>query len=109
REFANRSPKPVVVTWNSYKTDEPGFGELVASGVPLFRSFRNCFRALRSYRDYTARASGFRDRPAWIATPPAAAERVFANSSGPLGPDDSRVVLEAFGIPVVAERVAATP
>ena len=42
--WAKTAPKPVIGTWNSYKTDEPGFQRLVESGVPVFRfPFRNCF------------------------------------------------------------------
>ena len=51
RALADVLPVPLIATWNSYKTDEPGFADLVASGVPLFRSFRNCFGALRAWQE----------------------------------------------------------
>ena len=45
------APIPTIVTWNSYKIEEPAFSDVVASGVPTFRSFRNCFtRAARVLR-----------------------------------------------------------
>ncbi len=52
--FADNGAKPVVATWNSLKTDEPGFAALVDAGVPLFRSFRECFGALRSFAPTTS-------------------------------------------------------
>ena len=57
------APKPVIGTWNSYKTDEPGFQRLVESGVPVFRSFRNCFAAMRAYADYQEWRKTRRTRP----------------------------------------------
>ena len=47
--FIDEVKKPIVVTWNSFKTDEQGFTTLVDAGVPMFRSFRNCFAALRAF------------------------------------------------------------
>ncbi len=47
--FIDDVEKPIVVTWNSFKTDEQGFKTLVDAGVPLFRSFRNCFEALHAF------------------------------------------------------------
>src|SRR5690606_32330630 len=44
RDMARRgTAKPVVVTWNSPKTDERGYDLLLESHLPMFRSFRNCF------------------------------------------------------------------
>jgi acyl-CoA synthetase (NDP forming) len=40
---------------------------------------------------------------------PAAATDALASADGALSPDAARVVLEAFGVPVVAERIAASP
>ncbi len=105
-EFAPRSAKPVVVTWNSPKTDEQGFADLVASGAPLFRTFRNCFGALRAYADYQQRAQGFRVRAP--NTPPAqeqaAADAAFG-APGALGASAARTLLEAFGLPLVREEL----
>lgn len=97
-EFAPRSPKPFVVTWNSPKTDEQGFADVIASGVPVFRSFRNCFAALRAYADYYERAKvGFRRREPFAVSD---AERA---ATATLDPAHARAVLEAFGIPLVDE------
>jgi acyl-CoA synthetase (NDP forming) len=110
REFAPRSAKPVVVTWNSLKTDEQGFDDVVASGVPLFRSFRNCFAALRAYGDYQQRARGFR-----LRTPiePSADEHAAASaalaSAGTLDASAARTLLETFGLPLVRESLVTSP
>ena len=102
REFAPHLAKPVIVTWNSPKTDEPGFADVVASGVPLFRSFRNCFAALRAHADYHAKArAGFRARLPLVVS---ASERAAA--AGLEG--DLRPVLEAFGIPLVSEQLTTS-
>ena len=50
--FIDEVTKPIVVTWNSFKTDEQGFTTLIDAGVPMFRSFRNCFAALRAFARY---------------------------------------------------------
>ena len=63
--FIDKLAKPVVVTWNSFKTDEAGFTTLTDAAVPLFRSFRNCFAALNDF-------AGYQRRPL-VPAPPAAA------------------------------------
>ena len=46
--WAPTAPKPVVAVWTSVMVDTPGYVDLVASGVPIFRSFKKCMRrALR--------------------------------------------------------------
>jgi acyl-CoA synthetase (NDP forming) len=106
-EFAPRSPKPIVVTWNSPKIDEPGFAAVVASGVPLFRSFRNCFGALRSYALYRERAAAFRSRaPLAVTDHQRAAARVALAAPGALNSASGRELLAAFGVPLVREETA---
>jgi len=106
--FIDDLSKPLVVTWNSFKTDEPGFKTLVDAGVPLFRSFRNCFGALAAHARYQEAAAGFRSRKASTPRLPAAAAAVLdeAGRHGPLGPEAARRVLEAFGVPLAGEGVA---
>ena len=110
--FADDLGKPLVVTWNSLKTDEPGFRAVVESGLPLFRSFRNCFAALRSFAWYEDRAATFRARrPLPTTLPPVARavlDRARATAPGPLGGGDTRALLEAFGVPVAGEALATS-
>jgi acyl-CoA synthetase (NDP forming) len=101
--FAPRSAKPVIVTWNSFKTDEQGFADVVASGVPLFRSFRNCFAALRDHYRYQERSARFRHRP------PIEPPQVEPKGHGNLKPADARRLLESAGVPVVPEAIVGSP
>jgi acyl-CoA synthetase (NDP forming) len=78
--------KPIMFTWNSFKVDEPGYATLVRSGLPVFRSFRNCFSALRAYANYQEKRKNFRRRPS-LARPLDtldAACRTPGTLSGPL-------------------------
>ena len=67
--WARTAPKPVIATWNSYLTDDPGFRTLVASGVPVFRSFRTCFSALQAYAEHQTWRQTRRTRPTQAAGP----------------------------------------
>lgn len=107
RRWAPTAPVPVIVTWNSYKIEEPAFGDVIASGVPTFRSFRNCFRALRAYYDYQARRPALHRRPPLAAILTPAAEAALA-TAGTLDADAARVLLETFGVPLVGETVTAS-
>jgi len=109
--FADALSKPVVVTWNSFKTDEKGFRTLVDAGIPMFRSFRNCFGALRNFARYEEASAHFRTRKAMSTKLPPAAVEVLAEvtgTSGPLGADAARRLLLAFAIPLAGEGLAHT-
>ena len=93
----------IIATWNSLKVDEPGFDRLVASGVPLFRSFRGCFGALASYHRYQRHRAGFRVRPPLSDAVPEAAIAALGAS-----PPDAGAVLRSFGLPLAAGQVAAS-
>jgi acyl-CoA synthetase (NDP forming) len=108
RDLAARgTAKPIVVTWNSPKTDEHGYDALIESQLPLFRSFRNCFTAL-------ARASAWRDarervheRPSQAVALPATARAALAGTKpGVLDADNTRALLRAFKVPLVPEETA---
>jgi acyl-CoA synthetase (NDP forming) len=108
--FIDEVPKPVVVTWNSFKTDEQGFKTLIDAGVPLFRSFRNCFAALRTFAQYQHASSSFRLRKPVASRLPKEAAAALTDSGAhgptPLGVDASRDLLEAFGVPLAGEGLA---
>ena len=109
--FADELDKPIVATWNSFKIDEPGFRTLVDAGIPLFRSFRNCFGALRAFASYQEQATRFRVRRPVSTRVPAAARSVLTAGAGtsrlarPLRAEESRQLLEAFGVPLVGEAL----
>jgi acyl-CoA synthetase (NDP forming) len=97
--------KPIVTTWNSPKTDERGFDLLVESQLPMFRSFRNCFAAIRRFstqHEHSARDRGSRKRSAAMGL----AEPIIVDAEpGVLGPERSRSLLRAAGISVVDEQL----
>ena len=102
--WAKTSPKPVIGTWNSYKTDEPGFQRLVESGVPVFRSFRNCFAAMRAYSEYQEWRKTRRSRPS-LAAPLAAP---MLDRPGVLSGQDAAELLRSAGVPMAREELATS-
>lgn len=95
--LAGAVDKPIVATWNSPRTDEAGFRTLLDSGVPLFRSFRNCFLALAGFERHRQARAGYRIR---TLTADAAAEPHPDTGS------DANSLLSRFGIPTVERWVA---
>ncbi len=55
--------KPVIAVWSSVVTDGAGYADLVASGVPIFRSLEKAFRALKAVSAYRESRRHFRERP----------------------------------------------
>lgn len=114
-EFIDELSKPVVVTWNSFKTDEAGFRTLVDAGVPLFRSFRNCFAALNAFAGYERAATHFRPRRAMRARLDPALRDEIDETVGISG-DDRTVLgtelagrlLESFGIPLAGDALTTS-
>jgi acyl-CoA synthetase (NDP forming) len=89
--------KPIIVTWNSPKVDEPGFESIVRSQLPLFRSFRNCFGALRQYAEYAERQKAFRPRTVPRARLPRTALAALEEAgAGALPAAAARALLESF-------------
>ncbi|HLX88340.1 MAG TPA: acetate--CoA ligase family protein, partial [Acidimicrobiales bacterium] len=90
----------------------PGFHTLVDSGLPMFRSFRNCFAALHAFARYQEQATRFRVRPAMSGKVPVKARPVLeaaaARPTEPLGAEETRTLLAAFGVPLVADGVATS-
>lgn len=107
RVWAPTAPVPVIVTWNSLKIEEPAFGDVIASGVPTFRSFRNCFRALRAFYDYQSRRGTLRTRSPFGVTLSPAVEATLG-TGGVLDAAASRALLESVGVPLVGETVATS-
>ena len=110
--FIDDLGKPLVATWNSFKTDEAGFRTLVDAGVPLFRSFRNCFAALRAFGQYEEDAPRFRVRKTLPSRLPKEAAAALTDGggprAGPLGTEPARRLLESFGVPLVAQHVVTS-
>jgi len=107
---ADELATPVVATWNSPKTDEPGFEILVRSGVALFRSFRSCFSALAAFTWYQGRPPRFRSRRPLAAELPDAAvevlEEVRLAKGRVLSARQASRLLAAFDVPLPREELA---
>jgi acyl-CoA synthetase (NDP forming) len=108
RDMAVRgTATPVVVTWNSPKTDERGYELLIESQLPLFRSFRNCFAALartNEWRDASARMR-VRTSPS-TAVPGAVKSALVDAKSGVLDAERTRSLLTAYKVPLARESTA---
>jgi acetate---CoA ligase (ADP-forming) len=108
-KVADSCPKPIVVTWNSPKSFGDGFETLVATGLPLFRSFRNCFAALRAFHDYTAGVGSRRPRkPVRAKLTPAADAALATAAGGALDADAARTLLTEFAVPLAREAVVTS-
>lgn len=95
--FAPHSPKPIVAVWGSVLTDSPGYRALVSSGVPIFRSFRMCFRALRARADYERAKGCFRSR-SWFAAPLSIIQHKALEQDGILDSAQAAALLDGAGI-----------
>jgi acyl-CoA synthetase (NDP forming) len=104
-QVASEFDKPIIVTWNSLKTDA-GFRQLIEAQLPIFRSFRNCFGALRAVFDYgeflqryeplSVDADGIaRLQPAPVPGTPTMLDEVA-----------SKALLAQYGIPAPREQLA---
>jgi acyl-CoA synthetase (NDP forming) len=129
-ELHRSGRKPSAVVWASPLIDDPAFRILVEGRVPLFRSFRNCVKALDAYFAYHAFAERYvspldgtgpgaaagRAVPAVGQAPREAAAGQGAGAAiagrrgktGALSEADSKRLLAAYGIPVTREEVART-
>lgn len=108
--FCQETGFPLVMTWNSLDTNTSGsaFQAIIESGVPLFRTYRGCFAALRRFFDYQDGISKIRDRPAVTpALAPAASE--LLRDGGVLGTDAGRELLGMFDVPLAEQILACDP
>jgi acyl-CoA synthetase (NDP forming) len=108
RDMAERgTSKPIVVTWNSPKTDERGYELLIESQLPVFRSFRNCFAAMSRVAAWQQGRSRVRDRSAPSTPLSNAVKTALARAKpGVLDADRTRAILKAFKVPLAGEATA---
>lgn len=108
-ELADRLDKPIIATWNSPRIDDPGFEVLVRSGVPIFRSFRNCFSALAAFESQRTRRAQHRRRSVDRGDLP---DGPWAQTATPqpqvLGARDSHELLRRAGVSVVEQYVVGS-
>jgi acyl-CoA synthetase (NDP forming) len=111
-DVAASADKPVCVVWGSPIEDDVAYKEiLLGSRVPVFRTFGNCVRAVRSYVDYHE----FRQRHVSVFSRPAMKQSAAARRARPhleagqaLSEHSSKAVLAAYGIPVTREVLATS-
>jgi acyl-CoA synthetase (NDP forming) len=104
--LAREQPKPVVLVWLSEWLQGPGSGEYEKEErIPLFRSMERCFGAIAAWQALADR----RVEAAPRISPPGAARaarEIFAKGGPTLTESESKRVLAAYGVPVVAEHLA---
>src|SRR5437660_788931 len=73
-EVAKTTDKPVFVIWGAPPgTDDTFYFRLLDGGLPVFRTFANCVKAVRAYVDYWEFAARYRSPFAHAATEPSPA------------------------------------
>src|SRR5918995_129830 len=104
-DVAKTTDKPIFVIWGAPAgTDDTFYFRLLDGGLPVFRTFANCVKAVRAYLDYCEFAARYRSP--FVDTPtetlPAAAKaRRALEDAGPgeaLSEHASKRVLKAYGV-----------
>jgi len=104
-EVSKTTDKPIFVIWGAPPgTDDTYYRRLLDGGLPTFRTFANCVRAVRAYQDYWTFAGRYRspidDAPS-TPLPAAARARRILDAAGPgeaLSEWQSKQLLKAYGI-----------
>lgn len=104
--WAPTAGKAVVAVWASTKCDTQGYRDLVASGVPIFRSFRKCMRALAAHKHYRERSAVFSPRMPSGGVLSARQSEALAGS-GLLDGAAATALLQDAGVVFPAEVLAA--
>jgi acetate---CoA ligase (ADP-forming) len=104
-EVAKTTDKPIFVIWGAPPgTDDTFYFRLLDGGLPVFRTFGNCVKALQAYVDYWKFAnryeSPFEDPPKKPGPAAGKARRLLgaAASGEALSEHTSKQVLRAYGI-----------
>jgi acetate---CoA ligase (ADP-forming) len=104
-DVAQTTDKPVFVIWGAPPgTDDTYYLRLLDGGLPVFRTFGNCVKALKAYVDYWQFAKRYRSPFENVATRPgpgAKKARRMLSESAPgdaLSEHESKQVLAAYGI-----------
>ena len=104
-EVAKTTAKPIFVIWGAPAgTDDTFYFRLLDGGLPVFRTFANCVKAVRAYVDYWEFAARYRSPFADAPTEPSAAvakaRRVLADAAPgeALSEHASKQLLRAYGV-----------
>ncbi len=104
--------KPIFVVWGSPMFEEDFSDRLAPSGLPVFRTFRNCVRAAQAWFDYWEANERWESpfaKPVLRRSPAAATVAGLLSGGGSLSEADSKAVLAAYGIPVTRDVLCETP
>jgi acyl-CoA synthetase (NDP forming) len=112
---AQSSPKPVFVVWGAPAgTDDTYYKRLLDGGLPVFRTFNNCTKAVRAYVDYWTFAARYRSPFADAPTVESAAASKARKLLDGLGPGEalsewqSKQLLRAYGIKTSKDVLCAS-
>jgi acyl-CoA synthetase (NDP forming) len=104
-DVAKTTDKPIFAVWGAPAgTDDTFYFRLLDGGLPVFRTFANCVKAVQAYVDYWDFAARYRspfgDAPTEPSTGAAKARRVLAGASpgGTLSEHASKQLLKAYGV-----------
>ncbi len=104
-DVAKTTDKPIFVIWGAPAgTDDTYYLRLLDGGLPVFRTFGNCVKAVKAYVDYWQFARRYRSPFENVKTRPGPgakkARRLLSESAprGALSEHASKQVLEAYGI-----------
>jgi acyl-CoA synthetase (NDP forming) len=114
-EVAKTSPKPIFVVWGAPAgTDDTYYKRLLDGGLPVFRTFNNCMKAVKAYADYWTFAARYRspftDAPR-EASPAAKKARKLLDGLAPgqaLSEWSSKQILKAYGIKTSKDVLCAS-
>jgi acetate---CoA ligase (ADP-forming) len=111
-DAAANTDKPVLVVWGSPDGSDPVYRDvLLASQLPVFRTFQNCVRAARAYFDHHEFVARYRspfDKPVRRRLPAATEVAPLLAARQGLNEHQSKQVLAAYGIPVSHDLVVTS-
>jgi acyl-CoA synthetase (NDP forming) len=104
-EVAKTTTKPIYVIWGAPAgTDDTYYKRLLDGGLPVFRTFNNCVKAVKAYADYWAFAARYSSPFADAPTEPSPAAKKARKLLDGLAPGEalsewnSKQLLKAYGI-----------
>jgi acyl-CoA synthetase (NDP forming) len=104
--MAPTGAKPMIGVWTSIITDTQGYRDLVASGVPFFRSFGKCMRALGARKGYIEKWKSYRRETTPVRPLKSAAE--ILSRGGVVGAAKAAALLDEAGIVLAREQLVQT-
>jgi acyl-CoA synthetase (NDP forming) len=111
-DVAATTDKPVFVIWGSPVGDEEAYHDiLLASDVPVFRTFANAVTAARAYFDYHSFRARYQSpftRPVRRPLRAAAPARTLLRTAPVLSELESKQVLAAYGIPITRDELVTS-